>query len=136
MPVPDGITAPRRRAGRSGRSHAARAARHHDVEQHEPAVRHGWRDFWLQFLVFWTFNLAYEASRGLSDGARDAAFANGDRVIDAEQADTWPVTRFSRRPASASGFASRITFSTRMYVDSGGSRFRAIAASAADLIPA
>ena len=19
---------------------------------------HGWRDFWLQFLVFWTFNLS------------------------------------------------------------------------------
>ena len=46
---------------------------------------HGWRDFWLQFLVFWTFNLSYEASRGLSDGARKAAFANGDAVMDAER---------------------------------------------------
>jgi membrane-associated phospholipid phosphatase len=47
---------------------------------------HGWRDFWLQFAVFWTFNLAYEASRGLSDGARDVALANGRHVIAAERA--------------------------------------------------
>ena len=46
---------------------------------------HGWRDFWLQFVVFWIFNLSYEGSRGLSDGARSEALANGQRVIDAEQ---------------------------------------------------
>jgi membrane-associated phospholipid phosphatase len=46
---------------------------------------HGWRDFWIQFLVFWSFNLSYEASRGLSDGARPEALANGLRVIDAEK---------------------------------------------------
>jgi membrane-associated phospholipid phosphatase len=45
----------------------------------------GWRDFWLQALVFWTFNLSYEASRGLSDGSRATALANGERVIDAEK---------------------------------------------------
>ncbi len=46
---------------------------------------HGWRDFWVQFLVFWAFNLSYEGSRGLSDGARLEAFANGRRVIDVER---------------------------------------------------
>ena len=46
---------------------------------------HGWRDFWTQFAVFWTFNIGYELSRGLADGARDAAFANGQRVIDGEK---------------------------------------------------
>jgi hypothetical protein len=46
---------------------------------------HGWRDFWLQFVVFWIFNLSYEGSRGLSDGARLEALANGQRVIDAEK---------------------------------------------------
>ncbi len=45
----------------------------------------GWRDFWIQALVFWTFNLSYEASRGLSDGGRTTALANGERVIDAEK---------------------------------------------------
>jgi membrane-associated phospholipid phosphatase len=46
---------------------------------------HGWRDFWMQFVVFWAFNLSYEGSRGLSDGAREAALANGLRVIDSEK---------------------------------------------------
>ncbi len=46
---------------------------------------HGWRDFWLQFAVFWTFNLSYEATRGLSDGARVEALENGKRVINAEK---------------------------------------------------
>jgi membrane-associated phospholipid phosphatase len=46
---------------------------------------HGWRDFWLQFVVFWAFNLSYEGSRGLTDGAREDALANGLRVIEAER---------------------------------------------------
>ncbi len=45
----------------------------------------GWRDFWLQALIFWSFNLAYEASRGISDGSRSTAITNGRRVIDAEK---------------------------------------------------
>jgi membrane-associated phospholipid phosphatase len=49
------------------------------------SMPHGWRDFWLQFVVFWTFNLSYEATRGLSDGARVEALENGTRVIDAER---------------------------------------------------
>jgi PAP2 superfamily protein len=49
------------------------------------ATPHGWRDFWLQFAVFWTFNIAYEASRVLVLGQKDVALANGRRVIDAEQ---------------------------------------------------
>jgi membrane-associated phospholipid phosphatase len=46
---------------------------------------HGWRDFWIQFAVFWTFNLAYEASRTLADANRALALANGRRVMSAEQ---------------------------------------------------
>ena len=46
---------------------------------------HGWRDFWIQFLVFWTFNLSYELSRGIADGGRATAFANGRRVMDVER---------------------------------------------------
>jgi membrane-associated phospholipid phosphatase len=45
----------------------------------------GWRDFWLQAAVFWAFYVCYEGSRGVSDGARDEAFRNADRVIDAER---------------------------------------------------
>ena len=51
------------------------------VDRIETTLPHGWRDFWLQFLVFWTFNLSYEATRGLSDGARAAAFKNGMRRL-------------------------------------------------------
>src|SRR5947209_4599648 len=47
---------------------------------------HGWRDFWVQFAVFWTFNIGYEASRGLSDGARTEAFENARRVMNAQRA--------------------------------------------------
>jgi hypothetical protein len=46
----------------------------------------GWRDFWLQFAIFWSFYLAYEGTRGVSDGARDEAFRNAERIIDAQQA--------------------------------------------------
>jgi len=46
----------------------------------------GWGDFWLQFAIFWAFYLSYEGTRGVSDGARDEAFANANRVIDAERA--------------------------------------------------
>lgn len=45
----------------------------------------GWRDFLLQALIFWTFNLAYEGSRGISDGTRSTAITNGLRVMDAEK---------------------------------------------------
>ncbi len=46
----------------------------------------GWADFWLQLAIFWAFYLSYEGTRGVSDGARDEAFANANRVIDAERA--------------------------------------------------
>jgi membrane-associated phospholipid phosphatase len=47
---------------------------------------HGWRDFWIQAAVFWTFNVGYELSHGLADGARDVAIANGQRVLETERA--------------------------------------------------
>lgn len=55
------------------------------VDWIERFLPHGWRDFWIQAVVFWTFNISYEGSRGFSDGARTAALANGQRVIDAER---------------------------------------------------
>jgi hypothetical protein len=47
---------------------------------------HGWKDFWLQFAVFWTFYIAYELSGHLARGERTLALANGERVIHAERA--------------------------------------------------
>ncbi len=55
------------------------------VRRASSALPHGWRDFWLQFAVFWTFNLAYEATRGVVDGSRDEAFANARRVIEVQR---------------------------------------------------
>ncbi len=46
----------------------------------------GWRDFWLQFAIFWAFFLTYEGTRGISDGAREDAFFNAERIIDAQRA--------------------------------------------------
>ena len=46
---------------------------------------HGPRDFWLQFAVFWTYNLAYELTRGLVDGSRAEAFATGRRIMEAQR---------------------------------------------------
>ena len=46
---------------------------------------HGPRDFWLQFAVFWTFNLAYELTRGLVDGSRAEALATGRQVMEAQR---------------------------------------------------
>jgi membrane-associated phospholipid phosphatase len=47
---------------------------------------HGWRDFWIQFAVFWLFYVGYELSRGVAEGARTEAFVNAQAVIDAERA--------------------------------------------------
>jgi membrane-associated phospholipid phosphatase len=46
---------------------------------------HGPRDFWLQFAVFWTFNLAYELTRGLVDGSREQALTTGRRIMEAQR---------------------------------------------------
>ena len=46
---------------------------------------HGWPDFLLQTAVFWSFYVAYEGSRGASDGARDEAFSWATRVLDLER---------------------------------------------------
>ncbi len=37
---------------------------------------HGWRDFWLQFAIFWSFYVAYEGSRTLAEGDRYIAMRN------------------------------------------------------------
>jgi hypothetical protein len=46
---------------------------------------HDWRDFWIQFGVFWTFYVSYELSGHLARGERSLAMANGQRVIDVER---------------------------------------------------
>ncbi len=56
------------------------------VERVGRFLPHGWRDFWLQFAVFWLFYAGYELSRGLSEGARAEAFLNANAVIEAERA--------------------------------------------------
>ncbi len=47
---------------------------------------HDWRDFWIQFGVFWTFYVSYELSGHLARGERSLALANGQHVIDTEKA--------------------------------------------------
>ncbi len=46
---------------------------------------HGPRDFWLQFAIFWTYNMAYELTRGLVDGSREEALATGRRIMEAQR---------------------------------------------------
>jgi hypothetical protein len=45
----------------------------------------GWRDFWLQFAIFWSFYVAYEASRTLAQPDRYVALRNAVDVIRAQQ---------------------------------------------------
>ena len=52
------------------------------LERHLPR---GWRDFWLQFAIFWLFYAAYEGTRGVSDGARREAFATAERLVEAQR---------------------------------------------------
>jgi hypothetical protein len=47
---------------------------------------HDWRDFWIQFGVFWTFYVSYELSGHLARGERGLALTNGQHVIDTEKA--------------------------------------------------
>lgn len=45
----------------------------------------GWRDFWLQFAIFWSFYVAYEACRTLASADRYVAMRNALDVIRAQQ---------------------------------------------------
>lgn len=45
----------------------------------------GWRDFWLQFAIFWSFYVAYEASRTLASPDRYVAVRNALDVVRAQQ---------------------------------------------------
>ena len=45
----------------------------------------GWRDFWLQFAIFWSFYVAYEASRTLATPDRYVALRNALDVVRAQQ---------------------------------------------------
>ncbi len=46
---------------------------------------HGWREFWLQALIFWSFYVAYEGARALASGDRYLAIANALDVVRAQQ---------------------------------------------------
>lgn len=52
------------------------------VGRHLP---NGWRDFWLQFAIFWSFYVAYEASRTLASPDRYVAIRNALDVVRAQQ---------------------------------------------------
>jgi hypothetical protein len=45
----------------------------------------GWGDFLRQLALFVGFDVAYEATRGLSDGARTVAIRHGEDVVSAER---------------------------------------------------
>lgn len=45
----------------------------------------GWRDFWLQFAIFWSFYIAYEGSRTLAQSDRYVAMRNALDVVRAQQ---------------------------------------------------
>ncbi|MSO47519.1 MAG: phosphatase PAP2 family protein [Thermoleophilia bacterium] len=45
----------------------------------------GWRDFWLQFAIFWSFYVAYEGSRTLAQSDRYVAMRNALDVLRAQQ---------------------------------------------------
>ena len=45
----------------------------------------GWRDFWLQFAIFWSFYVAYEGSRTLAQSDRYLAIRNALDVVRAQQ---------------------------------------------------
>mgnify|MGYP003344080135 CR=1 FL=1 len=45
----------------------------------------GWRDFWLQFAIFWSFYVAYEGSRTLASPDRYDAVRNALDVVRAQQ---------------------------------------------------
>jgi PAP2 superfamily protein len=45
----------------------------------------GWGDFLRQLALFICFDIAYEATRGLSDGARDVAIRHAEDVVSAEK---------------------------------------------------
>jgi len=45
----------------------------------------GWGDLLLQFALFLIVYQGYQLVRGLADGQREVAFANGERVIDLER---------------------------------------------------
>lgn len=46
---------------------------------------HGWGEFALQALIFWSFYVAYEGARALASGDRYAAIANALDVLRAQQ---------------------------------------------------
>ncbi len=63
------------------RPHAVRRA----VDRIGTHMPRGWRDFWLQFAVFWSFYVAYEGSRTLASGDRYVAIRNALDVRRAQE---------------------------------------------------
>jgi hypothetical protein len=55
------------------------------VNRIERFLPRGWRDFWLQFAIFWSFYVAYEGSRTLAQSDRYLAMRNALDVVRAQQ---------------------------------------------------
>lgn len=45
----------------------------------------GWGDLFLQLLLYFIADTAYEFARGMADGRANLAFANGERIMDVER---------------------------------------------------
>ncbi len=45
----------------------------------------GWSDLFLQLLLYFIADTAYEFARGMADGRANLAFANGERIMDVER---------------------------------------------------
>lgn len=86
---------------------------------------HGWRDFWAQFLVFWTFYVGYELSAHLANGERTLALENGTRVIEVEKALGIYVERsvqqwtLNRAPAFFEWLANNTYFTCQFLISFG-----------------
>lgn len=63
------------------RPHAVRRA----VDRIGRHLPRGWRDFWLQFAIFWSFYVAYEGSRTLASGDRYIAIRNALDILRAQE---------------------------------------------------
>jgi hypothetical protein len=69
----------------------------------------GWRHFLGQLALFICFDIAYEATRGLSDGARDVAIRHAEDVVSAEQTlGLWHEQGIQHWTLNAPGFVLEI----------------------------
>jgi hypothetical protein len=69
----------------------------------------GWGHFLRQLALFISFDIAYEATRGLSDGARDVAIRHAEDVVSAEKTlGIWHEQGIQHWTMNAPGFVLEI----------------------------